>query len=83
MSTTLNETEMGTLHIMDSTGDTRQMWNPRDKDEVATAKAAFDAAKKRGMLAYTVKKDGSKGKVITEFDKNLGKVIMTPQLVGG
>ena len=75
--------EEHTLHVLDGSGDTRIMWHPKDKDEVATAKASFDEAKKRGMLAYTVKDDGTKGEVIHEFDKKLGKIIMVPQLVGG
>lgn len=77
--------EKSMLHICDPSGDTRLMWDPRNKDEVATAKAAFDAAKAKGMLAYRVdpKTGDSSGEVIREFDKKAGKVIMTPQLVGG
>lgn len=72
------------LSIADISGDTRIMWDPKSKDEVATAKAAFDAAKGKGMLAYTVDpKSAEKGTVIQEFDKHLGKIIMTKQLQGG
>jgi hypothetical protein len=74
-----------TLHITDASGDTRIMWNPRDKDEVAAAKAAFDAAKGRGMLAYSVDPESgdSTGEVIREFDKKHGKIIMVRQTAGG
>ena len=73
------------LHIMDSSGDTRLMWDPRNADEVDTAKAAFDAAKAKGMVAYTVDPNSGEktGTVIREFDEKAGKIIMTPQLVGG
>lgn len=72
------------LHITDPSGDTRIMWDPNSKDEVDTARAAFDAAKAKGMVAYTVKDDGSKsGEVIKRFDKNAGKIIMARQLAGG
>lgn len=73
------------LSIADSTGDTRIMWNPRDKDEVATAKAAFDAALGKGMLAYSVDPGtgDSSGEVVRKFDAKLGKVIMTKPLQGG
>jgi hypothetical protein len=82
---TEEQTEVCTLHIQDSTGDTRIMWNPKDKDEVAAAEAAFNAAKGRGMLAYAVDNNGeaNTGEVIRTFDKKRGKIIMVPQTVGG
>lgn len=83
--TTLQDTERCTLHIMDSTGDTRIMWDPRNKEEVSVAESAFNAAKAKGMVAYTVDANtGEKtGEVIRKFDKKAGKIIMAPQLVGG
>jgi hypothetical protein len=76
--------ERNMLSIADESGDTRIMWDPKDKAEVATARAAFDAAKAKGMLAYTVDpQSAEKGEVVREFDKHLGKIIMTKQLVGG
>jgi len=82
MTSTTEEKNM--LSITDASGDTRIMWDPRNKDEVETAQAAFDAAKKKGMLAYSVDPDsGDKGKVIQKFDKKAGKIIMVRQLVGG
>lgn len=81
---TILEDTLGMLHITDGSGDTRIMWSPRDKDEVAAAKAAFDAAKAKGMLAYKVDDDGKRtGEVIREFDKKAGKIIMIRQPVGG
>ena len=73
------------LHITDSTGDTRIMWDPRNQDEIDTAKAAFDAAKKKGMLAYAVDPSTAEktGEVIRDFDPQRGKIIMTKQLQGG
>ena len=83
--TIAEETQTGTLHIMDETGDTRLMWDPRNQDEIDIAKAAFKKAKDKGMIAYTVDPDtGEKtGTVIREFDEKAGKIIMAPQLVGG
>jgi hypothetical protein len=82
---TMLDTEKNSLHITDATGDTRIMWDPRNRDEVATAKAAFDAAKSKGMLAYSVDPDSgeSTGTVIREFDKKAGKIIMVRQTQGG
>ena len=72
------------LSIADPSGDTRIMWDPKNKDEVATAKAAFDAAKAKGMLAYMVDPESAdKGEVIRTFDPKAGKIIMSRQLQGG
>ena len=79
------ERTANSLHITDETGDTRIMWDPAIADEVTTAKAAFDAAKKKGMLAYSVDPDsgGRTGEVIREFDETAGKIIMVRQTRGG
>jgi hypothetical protein len=77
------DTEISTLIVLDETGDTRLMWDPRIKDEVKSSKELFDKMKKKGYLAYTVKKNGDPGEVIHEFDPKAGKIIMTPQMVGG
>jgi hypothetical protein len=74
---------MSEMIVLDHTGDTRMMWDPDVKDEVDAAKATFDKMKKKGYLAYTVKKDGEPGEVVQAFDPKAGKIIMTPQLVGG
>jgi hypothetical protein len=74
---------MSQMIMLDHTGDTRMMWDPDVKDEVDAAKATFDKMKKKGYLAYTVQKNGEPGEVIQAFDKSAGKIIMTPQLVGG
>ena len=76
--------ERNLLSIADPSGDTRIMWDPNNKDEVETARAAFDAAKAKGMLAYSVDPESAdKGEVINKFDKKAGKIIMSRQLVGG
>ena len=79
------ERTTNSLHITDETGDTRIMWDPAIADEVATAKAAFDAAKKKGMLAYSVDPEsgGRTGEVIREFNETAGKIIMVRQTRGG
>lgn len=86
MSTaTPEKTEIGMLSIPDETGDTRIMWDPSNKDERATAKAAFEAAQQKGMAAFMVNPDSGErtGEIIREFPKKAGKIIMVRQLVGG
>lgn len=88
MSTSIEEAvvtgEKHMLSIPDHTGDTRIMWDPRVPEEVELAKKSFKAARDKGMIAYGVAADGSSnGEVIREFDKDMSKVIMVKQLVGG
>ena len=75
----------GLLSIMDATGDTRIMWDPRNKDDLAAAKDAFDSARKRGMTVYLVDPESgeSNGEVVTEFPKKAGKLIAVRQMQGG
>lgn len=74
---------MGELRYLSSLGDTKLIWNSDDKDEVEAAKETFDRLKKKGFMAFSVKKDGGKGKKITEFDAAAERIILTPGLQGG
>jgi hypothetical protein len=77
-------TATGTLHVMDSTGDTRLMWDKGNEDEVSAARRTFRDLKAKGYLAYSVRgKKGEKGTVLREFDPDAERIIMSPQLVGG
>lgn len=71
------------MHILDDTGDTKIMWNPRDTDEVKNAKRSFSELKGKGFRAFKVKRDGDKGAPIEEFDKDAEKIIFIPQMAGG
>ena len=71
------------LHVLDKTGDTKQVWDSRNEAEVEVARAAFDSLTKKGYLAFSVKKDGSKGEVIREFDPKAEKIILSPPMQGG
>ena len=74
----------GLLCIMDHTGDTRLIWDPRNDEEVENARASFDRLKKKGFIAYAVNtKTGEKGEVITAFDPKAEKIIMAQPLKGG
>ncbi len=74
---------MGELAIIDSTGDTKVLWDIENQDEICAAKAQFDTLIDKGFWAYAVKKDGEKGKRIKKFDSEAGKIIMVPKIVGG
>ena len=52
-------------------------------DEVEAAKEQFKSLTKKGHAAFLVKKDGDRGKKITEFDEDAGKIILIPHIAGG
>ncbi len=73
-----------TLRIMDPVaGDLKITWDIDDADQVELARKNFDAAKKKKMVAYEVKKDGERGKILSRFDPDAEAIIMAPPLVGG
>ena len=71
------------LTIMDRTGDTKIIWDSGKPDEVAAAKKSYDDLKKKGYMAYAVKKNGEKGELIHDFDEEAEKIILAPRMVGG
>lgn len=67
-------------------GDTTIRWNANDPEEVALAKRAYDAYKKKhpGALTYrTDRNEKKEASVIKEFDPNAEVIVMVEQMVGG
>lgn len=64
-------------------GDTKVMWNPRDRDEAEAAEATFDSLREQRFNAYRVNEDGDQGEIIEEFDPEAGKLILAPPMAGG
>ncbi len=71
------------MALLDGTGDTKVIWDPKNADEVEAAEAQFNALKKKGFIAYTVNKKGDKGEIIRKFDPDAEKIILSPPLAGG
>ena len=59
------------LAVMGPEGDLKTMWD------------ADNALKKKGYLAFKVKKDGDKGEMTDTFDAQAEKLIMAPPVRGG
>lgn len=74
---------MGELAIVDTTGDTKVLWDKTKQAEVDNAKKMFNRLKKQGYIAYTVKDNGERGEIIQMFDVNLERIIMHKPVVGG
>lgn len=77
------EGRKGEMAVLDREGDLKTVWDSDKPEEVEAAKKTFDGLKEKGYVAYKVKKDGTKGEVITKFDPDAEKVILAPMMAGG
>ena len=76
--------EKSEIRIMDPiAGDLKLEWDHDRTDEVDAAEKAFKAAQKKGTAFYCMKRDGSRGDKITDFDKYAERIIGIPAVVGG
>lgn len=81
---TTDEYTVGCLSTLDRTGDTRVMWDSRNKAEVKAAKDQFETLLASGYMAYKAEgKEGLKGEQIREFDKKAERIILVKPPVGG
>ena len=74
---------MGELRILDGSGDTKQVWDPENDDEVQAAREMFVKLTKKGYTAFNVGAKGAKSTRMEEFDPEAGRVILVPKVVGG
>ena len=74
---------MGEMAILNISGDTKTVWDSENEDEVAAAEKTFDDLMEKGYMAFRVKKDGDKGRIMRNFDSEAEKMILAPRIVGG
>jgi L-alanine-DL-glutamate epimerase-like enolase superfamily enzyme len=74
---------MTELRVLSSMGDTKVIFDPDNDDEVAAAKVQYKTLIDKGFKAFKVKKSGEPGKKMKRFDKDAGKIIMVPPIIGG
>jgi len=75
---------MGEMRILSGKDDTKVLWDPTNKDEVAAAKAQFAILQEKGFSIFEVGKDHEKtGGALKKFPKKVGKLIAIPKIVGG
>lgn len=75
---------MSTMHVLDSGGDTKIIWNSDNREEVNAAKEHFKALRAKHYLAFKAEgREGTQGSQIHDFDPNLERIIMVPRSVGG
>lgn len=81
---TVDFTRHGLIEILDSSGDTKKIWDRNNPDEVEDAKASFNRLTKKGYSAFYVeKKGGDKAGRMAEFDPAAEGMILVPQIQGG
>jgi DNA polymerase IIIc chi subunit len=75
------------IRIMDGVGDVKVMWDRTKKDEVEAARTMFNSLRKKGYIAYSVKDkvagNSGKGELVTKFDPDIERLIMSPPMAGG
>lgn len=75
---------MGEMRILGPEGDKKEIWDPSNEDEVESARATFNRLTKKGYKAFEVGAGGKKSsREITEFDPDLGKMILVQPVAGG
>lgn len=74
---------MGTMAVLDRSGDTKVIWDRNNQAEVDAAAAQFKTLRSKGFIAYKVDAGGNKGEIIREFDPNAETLILAPGMAGG
>jgi hypothetical protein len=71
--------------VLDSSGDTKHIWNPEVPAEVEAARVLFGTlvgAQHYSAFRVTDRK-GEKGELVRTFDPSHERLIFTPQMQGG
>jgi hypothetical protein len=75
--------KLGTLCVIDTTGDSRMQWDQNSPDQVAAARRRFEELKARGYVGHRVDASGAMSEEIRDFDPTAERIIMNKRLVGG
>lgn len=73
------------FEIMGKEGDTKQIWDKDNPNEVEAAKRQFDFLVKEKKFAafHVIGEKGEKGAQMREFDPKAGRIIFVPAMAGG
>ena len=74
---------MGTLSVVDATGDTRIDWDSSKPFEIEQARKKFNETLKSGGKAFRQNHFGEKAEEIREFDPDAEHITIVKPLVGG
>ena len=76
----------GALAVLNHGGDTKTIWDPRNPDEVAAAKAQFEmlvGTKRFSAFRVSEKDSNEPGVRLREFDPDARRIIFIPPMQGG
>lgn len=74
------------LAVLNHGGDTKTIWDPRNPDEVAAARAQFDTlvgTKRFSAFRVSPEDPNEPGVRLREFDPNAQRIIFIPPVAGG
>lgn len=75
---------MGEMSVLNSSGDSKVIWDPDSEDEIEAAQCQFDILLDKGFKIFKVGKDAEKtGGALKKFPAGSGKLIAIPKIVGG
>lgn len=74
---------IGTMRVMDGSGDTKLIWDSDKQVEIDNAKETFKKLTQKGYKGFRVKKGGEQGEPISEFDQYAEKIILVAPISGG
>lgn len=73
---------MGRMSTLLDRGDAEVKWTPGNEAEESLARRQFQDAIGHGFAAFEMTARG-KGEQITEFDPELGDILLVPPMAGG
>jgi len=81
----LLDSGIGIIHTMHQDhGDKRELWDPEEEAEVASARSTFNRLKEAGYMIYRAEgKKGVRGEVMRTFDPQAGRLIAVKANQGG
>jgi len=78
------ECVMGVMQIMSAKhGHKNEVWDPNIQVEVDSAEDTFNDLRAKGYIAFKVDRAGEKAEIMSSFDPEAGKMIMSPAQAGG
>lgn len=74
---------LGQMRILDSSGDTKVVWDSSKPDEVKAARESFEHYRGKGYSIFGAGAAGEKGSRLEAFDPQVGIMYVVPRTVGG
>jgi hypothetical protein len=76
---------VGTMRILDETGDTMMTWSLEDAATLERAEAVFDTELSKGKLAFAVPRGGRDhdAERVSRFDASADEIVWVRPLTGG